>query len=286
MNNKEFIDTLLVCGKLEGVQEYKIKELEKAKINIKEIYTQINKIAIPNNVSDEQNRDMLFNIINTIVNISEEHVYEGDFMDVFHNILEIYKLKYYRTFSRRNMALIKGFQSFNTYMPYRLDKNLREYRIIKVSKAQPYHNKSIDIISYKDIISVNKKEYLAYIINQDTEYGIEAKEDSLIPDLVDIVLKEDYDVIFIPYIRDTDRTKEEIQKYIDNPNIDNETFFKILRILIIGQSSLIPVRILKYLDIILLSKKDYKKKIYDIMQMWELEEVENEIIKMVNELKE
>lgn len=286
MNNKEFIDTLLVCGKLEGVQEYKIKELEKAKINIKEVYTQINKIAIPNNVSDEQNRNMLFNIINTIVNISEEHVYEGDFMDVFHNILEIYKLKYYRTFSRRNMALIKGFQLFNTYMPYRLDKNLSEYRIIKVSKAQPYHNKSIDIISYKDIISVNKKEYLAYIINKGTEYGIEVKEDSLIPDLVDIVLKEDYDVIFIPYIRDTDRTKEEIQKYIDNPDIDNETFFKILRILIIGQSSLIPVRMLKHLDRILLNKKDFKKKIYDIMRMWELEEVENEIIKMVNELEE
>lgn len=275
MKNTEFFDILRVCGKLDGVKDFVIHDLEKSEINIKEIYDSINEIFVLNDVSDERNNAIFWQIILEVVKISNYHSYNGNFLDTFNNIIKLYKLKYDKNYSYKGMALLEGFISFNEKMPYRLD-NLKEYRRMIISYNKTWYNHAIGI-KYKenDIYNlvVDKEECLAYMIKDGKETKIKYKNNYTQMDVINLILDLDYDLIFVPSFQRS--CKEKLIKDYLNSNINNEQFFTVLRILDIGRSGKIPLRLMKYMDRLLLSNRDLKNIIYNLSVMKEDEKFES-----------
>lgn len=75
----------------------------------------------------------------------------------------------------------------------------------------------------------------------------------------------DYDLIFVPSFQRS--CKEKLIKDYLNSSINNEQFFTVLRILDIGRSGKIPLRLMKYMDRLLLSNRDLKNIIYNLSVM-------------------
>lgn len=257
MDNIKFIDTMLVVGQLKNdTKEDKlmIERLVGNSLEVDKIYKIISKFIIENKTNDTNK----WGIIDRFVELFEECIFDGDYLDGIKEILEIYKFKHSNEYIKELNNLYK--EMYNILNKFKKDYviELDDLRIVQTYGNFEYRNGKVKA---SRIVSGNSLEYLligeekvyAYIIGNDDKVYLVKRSDG-ITSFVCSILKYNYKLAVIPKFYES--TRSVIVDRCDISYLDNEEYLRFLKLF--DNLAMCNSRSVKLLDDIKKSKYDFK----------------------------
>lgn len=257
MDNIKFIDTMLVVGQLKNEtkeDELMIERLVTNSLEVDKIYKIINKFIIENKTTDTNK----WGIIDRFVELFEECVFDGNYLDGIKEILEIYKFKHSDKHIKELDNLYK--EMYDILNKFKKDYiiELDDLRIVQTYGNFEYRKGKIKA---SRIVSGNSLEYLligddkvyAYMVGNDDKVYLVKREDG-INSFICSILKYSYKLAVIPKFYES--TKRVIVDRYDASYLDNEEYLRFLKLF--DDLVMCNPRSVKLLDDIKKSSYDFK----------------------------
>lgn len=308
--NEELINILLVSGKLDKVDDTILEALKESRLDLKLIANKLSKFIRENSHNIEINeldriyKESLFKC----TKIDENHNIK-DFNEFLDNFLKYYKLSVYNKKLGSIDSLNRMLLLINIGERYNI--NFDTLKIQNINGSIEYGNtkiiaytKSMSITDEEDIFPCIETNYgekmYAYILKNgnvikvgninwvgiDDDYSCEWIWVKNSREIIDIILKRDYDVIFIPILKGSDGVP--LYCKCDKTDMSNDDYLSLS--IMCGMFRLDDVRQIKYLDYISKCKydlKDFLESIYNFRYKssnLDRETVIKFIVKVINTL--
>lgn len=236
MNNKEFLETLEVTGILSNYRHIGLECLYDTNINLERAYKKLYNFIKINNVDVINIEGLALHCMSILCDIAKDHIYKNgeDFNIFLDDFLKIYRLGLSECYLKDKDYLIDKLIEIN------LDehKNLKmdALKIKFIMHSLKYNGKDIHVkIGFKTGFCFPKLK----ISEDEIYYGIVIKDGHKIclddnriknqSDLFKILLKRDYDLVYLPTISPNDTLKM-LESYKDYGWMNNEDYIDILKI--------------------------------------------------------
>lgn len=234
--NEKFLNIIKVLGLLKDIKDIDDNQLINSKVNLKDTFEKLNKYVRDNEIRYiDGDKILSAECLIHICNIDKHHIYENGFDKFLDDALRIYQMATQENIFKEGTHLVRRFEWLNNFEDYRIKLDQ-----LKIRKVMDYINNNQEHIKIEikrsfsskylpKIILNNKDEIYAYMIKNGRRILLTDKQIKGFKDFVRVLMRRDYDIIYIPYIN-KDYGKVILSSYDAYDWMDNETYINLLKI--------------------------------------------------------
>lgn len=265
MTNHEFLEMMRTCGKIGKLDWDDENLLCNSKVNIQEAYRRLKRFMDKYIAHDDSFDMVLWICLLSFGRIGRDHYYNGDYLDILDTILKTYVLLFSDKWLKRRANLVNEFMLCNNSNVYEIElKDIKRKTIINSAR---YKDNVIELkctMGETSHLRLNNGIRCSYITIKDGKLDYEPYKDDDCIKIIDKVLGEDdYDLI---YIHNLNYEVEKILKHYKDKNVDNRTYFKIMKLLDLVNND--NSRLWKRMDDILGCEYDLKTSLNHVFGLY------------------